>query len=76
MAHDRGCEAELEEAIEADLDSGLLPDLNKLRERFKPDAAAIPDVTVELTPLSSYDELAVVRQNTPDAYSYELEAAL
>lgn len=60
MAHDRGCEAELAEAIQADLDAGLLPDIDRLRDRFKPDATAIPQVTVELTPLSAYDELAVV----------------
>jgi hypothetical protein len=62
LAHDRTCEAELAEAIEADLDGGLLPDIDRLRDRFKPDATAIPQVTVELTPLSAYDELAVVTQ--------------
>lgn len=62
MAHDRGCEAELAEAIEADFDAGLLPDIDRLRDRFKPDATAIPQVTVALTPLSAYDELAVVTQ--------------
>ena len=31
-----------------------------LRARFQPDATSIPDVTVELVPLSSYDELAAV----------------
>jgi hypothetical protein len=40
-----------------------------LRDRFRPDAAAIPDVTVELAPLSAYDELAVV------AEPHALEAA-
>jgi hypothetical protein len=39
-----------------------LPDIDRLRDRFKPDAAAIPQVTVALTPLSAYDELAVVTQ--------------
>ena len=38
-----------------------LPDLDRLRDRFKPDRAAIPDVAVELVPLSAYDELAAVR---------------
>ncbi len=56
LAHDRACEAELAHAIEADLDAGNLPDLNRLRDRFKPDRAAIPDVVVKLTPLSAYDE--------------------
>lgn len=63
LAHDRACEAELAAAIEADLDAGRLPDPAQLRDRFKPDAAAIPDVTVELVPLSAYDELAVVHQH-------------
>ena len=61
LAHDRACEAELAEAIEAELDAGKLPDLDRLRERFTPDRAAIPDVAVVLTPLSAYDELATVR---------------
>jgi hypothetical protein len=43
------------------LDAGELPQLDRLRERFKPDRAAIPDVAVVLTPLSAYDELAVIR---------------
>src|SRR6266403_1683896 len=62
LAHDRACEAELADAIEAALDAGELPDLDRLRERFKPDRLAIPDVAVALTPLSAYDELAAVRQ--------------
>ena len=65
LAHDRACEAELADAIDADLDAGGLPDLASLRERFKPDQAAIPDVAVALVPLSAYDELAAVRQ--PDS---------
>jgi hypothetical protein len=61
LAHDCACEAELAEAMEALLDAGELPQLDRMRERFKPDRAAIPDVAVVLTPLSAYDELAVVR---------------
>jgi hypothetical protein len=61
LAHDRVCEAELAHAIDADLDAGCLPDLDRLRQRFTPDRAAIPDVAVELVPLSAYDELAAVR---------------
>ena len=60
LAHDRACEAELANAIDADLDAGQLPDLDRLRERFQPDAASIPNVVVELAPLSLYDELATV----------------
>jgi len=60
LAHDRACEAELADAIGAELDAGRLPDLDRLRERFLPDAATIPNVVVELAPLSHYDELASV----------------
>ena len=66
LAHDRACEVELGHAIDADLDAGVLPDLNLLRDRFKPDRHAIPDVAIELVPLSAYDELAVVRAPTAD----------
>jgi hypothetical protein len=52
--------AELAHVIDADLDAGCLPDLDRLRDCFKPDRAVIPDVAVELVPLSAYDELAAV----------------
>ncbi|HVQ11244.1 MAG TPA: IS21 family transposase, partial [Methyloceanibacter sp.] len=61
LAHDRACEAELAHAIDADLDADCPPDLDRLRDCFKPDEAAIPHVAVELVPLSAYDELAAVR---------------
>ncbi len=35
LAHDRGCEAQLAEAIEADLNAGRLPDVARLQDRFK-----------------------------------------
>jgi transposase InsO family protein len=60
LAHDRACEAELARAIDAALDIGALPDLDQLRQRFKPDQAVIPDVAVELVSLAAYDELAAV----------------
>jgi hypothetical protein len=44
LAHDRACEGELAAAIDADLDVGVVPDLDRLRERFKPDGFAIPDI--------------------------------
>ena len=62
LAHDRACEAELAHAIAADLDAGDLPDLDRLRDRFRPDQAAIPEVAVAFVPLSIYDELAAVHQ--------------
>jgi hypothetical protein len=60
LAHDRACEAELADAIDAALDAGELPDLDRLREKFKPDRVVIPDIAVALMPLAAYDELAVV----------------
>ena len=61
LAHDRACEAELAEAIDAELDAGRLPDLDILGRRFAPDPAAIPEITVELVPLHLHDELGTVR---------------
>jgi len=66
LAHDRACEAELADAIEEALDASELPDLDRLRERFKPDRIAIPDIAVVLTPLSAYNELAAVRSPNAD----------
>jgi hypothetical protein len=34
-----------------------LPDLAALRERFAPDPAALPAVSVHLTPLTAYEAL-------------------
>jgi hypothetical protein len=66
LAHERACEVELARAIDADLDAGVLPDLDRLRDRFKPALAAIPEVAVELVPLTAYDELAAVRAPSID----------
>ena len=60
LAHDRACEAELAEALDADVDAGRLPDLPFLRAYFGPDAASVPLIDVEVVPLSAYDELAAV----------------
>jgi hypothetical protein len=63
LAHERACEAELAEAIEAQLDVGQLPDLDAMRERFHhPEPTLIPNIVVELVPLDLYDELGAVRQ--------------
>jgi hypothetical protein len=51
LAHDRACEAELADAIDAELDAGSLPDLDRLRERFRPAGTAIPEIAVALVPL-------------------------
>jgi hypothetical protein len=61
LAHDRACEVELAEAIDAELDAGRLPDLDELGRRFAPHPAAIPDITVEVAPLHLYDELSTVQ---------------
>jgi hypothetical protein len=61
LAHERACEAELAEIIDAELDAGRLPDLGMLGRRFAPDPAAIPDITIALVPLELYDELGTVR---------------
>ena len=66
LAHDRACEAELAHAIDADLYAGCLPDLDRLRDRFKPDEVVIPNIAVALVPLCVYDELAVVRAPKTD----------
>jgi hypothetical protein len=42
LAHDRTCEAELAQAIDAELDAGRLPDLALLRQRFGPSSASAP----------------------------------
>ena len=62
LAHDRACEAELADAIDAELDAGSLPDLDGLRERFRPAGTAVPEIAVALVPLSAYDELVAVHQ--------------
>ena len=60
LAHDRACEAELAEALDADVDAGRLPDLAFLRAYFGPDPASVPLIDVEVVPLSAYDELVAV----------------
>jgi hypothetical protein len=62
LAHDWACEAELAEAIDAELNAGRLPDLDTLGRRFSPQSATLPDITVALTPLCLYDELSTVQQ--------------
>ena len=60
LAHDRACEAELAEALDADADAGRLPDLAFLSAYFGPDPVSVPLIDVEFVPLSAYDELAAV----------------
>jgi len=57
LAHDRACEAELATLLSEHLAAGRLPDLAALRVRFAPDPARLPEVLVELVPLSLYEAL-------------------
>ena len=57
LAHERGCEAELAEALAAGLRAKDLPDMAALRARFTPDPAQAPTVVVTLPPLHSYEAL-------------------
>jgi len=57
LAHDRGCEAELAQHLEALLDASQLPDMAALRQRFGPDPAALPHIHVPLGSLSDYEVL-------------------
>lgn len=71
LAHDRACEAELAEALDADVDAGRLPDLAFLRAYFGPDIASVPLIDVKVVPLSVYDELAFVAAGAPQACRHE-----
>ena len=57
LAHERACEADLAAELERVLAARTLPDLIALRQRFAPAQAAVPDVTVTLPALASYDAL-------------------
>lgn len=58
LAHERACEAELAVAIEEELDSGRLPNLAALTQRFAPKDAAPPNIIVALPELAVYDAIA------------------
>ncbi|MEY2957398.1 MAG: hypothetical protein RL123_2126 [Pseudomonadota bacterium] len=75
LAHERACEAELGDAITADLDAGRLPELDRLRERFTPQTTAVPEITIEMPDLDSYDELARVHP-VAGAVGTEIEEAV
>src|SRR5262249_58138791 len=55
LAHERACEAELAEVLDVELDAGRMPDLDAMHRRFTPAKSAMPNVTVELADLASYD---------------------
>ena len=45
------------EVLTEDLAQHRLPDLDALRARFSPDPARLPEVCVQLAPLSDYEAL-------------------
>lgn len=57
LAHDRGCEAELAAALSESLEAGDAPNLKALAARFAPDPQRLPQVCVQLAPLSAYEAL-------------------
>ena len=57
LAHERTCEAELAQAIDAGLDDGALPDPIALANRFAPAPRALPEIRVALGSLADYDVL-------------------
>jgi len=61
LAHDRSCEAQLATVLADDLDHRRMPDINALLARFVPDPARLPQVTVHLASLNSYDVLVESR---------------
>lgn len=57
IAHERGCERELADQLDASLQARRLPDMAALRERFAPDPSRLPNVVVHLAPLNAYEAL-------------------
>jgi hypothetical protein len=57
LAHERAWEAELAGVLTELLETDRLPDLAALQGRFAPDPARLPQVRVELVPLSLYETL-------------------
>jgi hypothetical protein len=57
VAHDRACEAQLAAMLGEQLEADRLPDVATLRAHFAPDPARLPQVCVELAPLSVYETL-------------------
>jgi hypothetical protein len=57
IAHERSCEAQLAALLTEDLAAERVPELKMLRERFAPNLANLPEVSVHLTPLTVYEAL-------------------
>ena len=65
LAHDRGVEAGLADALETELDAGRLPELAEMMRRFMPRETAVPDVRVTIPPASVYDSLLTEDPDPP-----------
>jgi hypothetical protein len=57
LAHERGCEADLAAYLAITLQAKRLPDMAAVRARFAPDPMRIPQVSVHLASLASYEGL-------------------
>ncbi|MCV0404875.1 MAG: hypothetical protein K5872_01465 [Rhizobiaceae bacterium] len=57
LAHERGCESELADQLDASLEARRLPDMAVLRRRFAPDRSRLPNVVVRLASLNAYEAL-------------------
>ncbi len=57
IAHERGCESELADALSTCLETRQLPDMAALRVRFAPDPEQLPNVVVHLATLDVYETL-------------------
>jgi hypothetical protein len=60
LAAAEGCEVLLAHELAGLLENRELPDLQQLRERFRPRTASLPSVSVVLPALSAYDALVEV----------------
>jgi hypothetical protein len=56
LAHERGCEAELAAALSESLEAEEAPNLKALQAHFAPNSERLPQVCVQLTPLSVYED--------------------
>jgi hypothetical protein len=64
LAHERGCEAELATALTDQVQDTQVAgaiDLAALQARFAPARVAMPEIVVNLPPISSYDTLLASR---------------
>ncbi|MDN5939415.1 MAG: IS21 family transposase [Salinisphaera sp.] len=64
IAHERGCERALADALSACLETKQLPDVAVLRARFAPDPAQLPHVVVDLASLHAYENLIGTTNST------------